>query len=192
MSSTKKFLFLAVALLLLVFFVLGCSQESKTETKESKPELSESTKTEETKTEEGIEKITVYYADKDALYLWPFEFDLEEGKDVAEFVIEKLFKAEPPEGYMLTVPENMEKPSVEIQGDTATVDFKKSDLDFYPKGSTGENLFLYSIVNSLVDSLQVKKVVFTVEGRRQAVSGSNYDFTTQEFEFNHDIVGRKQ
>lgn len=186
----KRFKFFAVLVLtlVLVLFLFGCGQRQ-----EAEKALDENQKEETTEDKESdarTDTVTVYYADANAQYLYSFSYDVREGEDKLQFMLEKLFEEKPPHGFLKTVPEKMEKPEVKIEGDTAVVDLKSSSLDYYPKGSTGENLFIYSLVNSLVDTFGVKKVKFTVDGKPAAVEGSNYDFSTQEFEFNKEIVGQ--
>lgn len=187
----KKFSFI-IFIFLLVFVAFGCQQKSSQP--ESKP--AETTKpsevTEEAKeTKKEVDVAYIYYADSDAMFLWPFEYKIEETADPAEFVILKIFKGPAPDGYYLTAPREMKMPEVKVEGDVAIVDFDPSTIGYYPKGSTGENLFIYSIVNSLTKTLKVKAVKFTVGGKPEQIPGSNYDFSTQEFEFNQDIVGSK-
>jgi spore germination protein GerM len=182
-SRVKKlFIFLAAILLL-----SGCASDEGRKTEEVKPQEKQES-TEAVRPEEELEKIVVYFSDKDAMYLNRFEYEVPEGKDKAEAVIDKIFEGPAPSDHILSAPKEMKKPAVEIRGDTAVVDFDPESSDFYPKGSTGENLFIFSIVNSLTETLGVKKVQFTFGGKRVPVEGSNYDFSTQEFEFNHEIV----
>jgi spore germination protein GerM len=189
----KPYFKLLIVLIIASFFLSGCAQPKA---KSERPKLpSESTKASQETTGNSIKPakktIVVYYTDKDALFLHPFEFEISESSDRVEAVLEKLFEAPAPEGFLKTVPETMKKPKVKVEGDTAVVDFTSRDIEFYPKGSTGENLFLFSIVNSLVKSLGVKQVKFTVDGELRSVEGSNYDFSSQVFEFNPDIVASK-
>lgn len=185
----KRYLNLFVVLMALLVVFSGCSREKPEGESVSPGEKTEApAETSSPAEQERTNRIVVYYADKDALYLHPFEFEVPAGKDRIEFILEKLFETNAPDGFLNTVPEHMSKPKIKIEGDTAFVDFTSSDIEFYPKGSTGENLFIYSIVNSLTGSLGVKYVVFTVDGERRAIEGSNYDFSIQRFEFNKESV----
>jgi|GEM_PF-5745875 len=188
----KRFFDFFIVLLVLLIFISGCTTK--------KPSTSDRRSDEKTQTTQETSppvkpdhknRVVVYYADSDALYLHPFEFELPAGSNAIEFILEKLFESKAPEGYLNTVPEYMSKPKVNVEVDTAFVDFTSRDIEFYPKGSTGENLFIYSIVNSLTESLGVKYVVFTVDGKRRAIDGSNYDFSTQQFEFHKESVATK-
>lgn len=179
----KLFVILAVLLLL----IAGCASEKAKKTKETKPQQNQEF-AEVVKPEEKKEKIVVYFSDTDAMYLNRFEYEVSKGKNKAEAVIDKIFEGPAPPDHILSIPKEMKKPKVEVKGNTAIVDFDPESIKYYPKGSTGENLFIFSIVNSLTETLGVKKVQFTIGGKRSTVDGSNYDFSTQEFEFNPEIV----
>lgn len=66
--------------------------------------------------------------------------------------------------------------SVQLDGDTARVDFAQELLDGLPPGSSSELNAAYSVVNSLSFNYpQVKQVVFTVEGRLLATLKGHLD-----------------
>lgn len=181
-------------LILLLAFVIfaGCSYKNEPAKKEEKPEKSqvpsETTAKSEEKEKPANLKIAVYFPDNEAMYLDRFEYEISENEDKAKAVLERLFKGPAPEKHILPAPSEMNIPQVSISSDTAVVDFDENSKAFYPKGSTAENMFIYSIVNSLTETLGVKKVKFTFGGKTVSVDGSNYDFATQDFEFDKDIV----
>lgn len=190
----RKLFFIAFVILLVIALVVGsgCTSNKENSKVEEKTSTKKPASQSVEKTEKSNNTVTVYFADKEAMYLWPFEYDdIDSTEERAKKVIEILFKGPAPSGYMMTVPENMSIPKVNVEDDVIVVDFLKSDIDYYPKGSTGENLFIYSIVNSLTMTTGIDKVKFTFGGESIPVPGSNYDFSKQEFEFNFDIVGKK-
>ncbi len=179
---------LVVTVVSLLVLSTGCEGQKESSGVEPSAKPSEE-KAEEPKEETAArDKITVYFADSGAQYLVPFEYSVGSEEDKAAAVIDRIFSNEAPEGYLNVAPVDMKKPQVKIEGDTAVVDLDADTISFYPKGSTGENLFIYSIVNSLIDSTGVKSVKFTVGGKSVYVEGSNYDFSDAVFEYKEDIV----
>ena len=53
-----------------------------------------------------------------------------------------------------------------MTGDTAKVDFNRAMVDKLSGGSTGEEMLVGSIVNTLTEFPEIKKVQIVIEGRK--------------------------
>lgn len=186
----------AIFLLLVFLVVLGLSsckayspeKEDKTTSQPVEISSTEETQPAETTAQAEVKKITVYFPDSQAMYLVPEQREINGNGDVARIIVEEIFKGPKEKDHLPVVPSTMPVPDVKIEDKTAYVDFPESVIDVYPKGSTGENLFIYAIVNSLVENTGVKEVWFYINGKPQPIPGSNYDFSVQSFTYNNDIV----
>lgn len=185
-----------ILLMMAVVLVLNSCKarapENKTEPAPSPLEVTstEETRPVETTGEPEIKKITIYFPDKNAMYLVPELREINGKGDTAATVVKEIFSGPKDKNHLPVVPSSMPVPRVKIEGKKAYVDFPESVVGVYPKGSTGENLFIYAIVNSLIENTGVKEVWFTVNGEPRYIPGSNYDFSVQSFTFNNEIVQR--
>lgn len=89
-----------------------------------------------------------------------------------------LFRTFPPETRLL---------GLEIRGDCAVVNFSRELVSKHWAGSWGEELTIYSLVNSLTELPQIKRVRIMVEGKRN-VSIGGHVFLDHDFERRDDII----
>lgn len=89
-----------------------------------------------------------------------------------------LYRTIPPEARLL---------GLEIHGDTATVNFSREFISKHWGGSWSEELTIYSLVNSLTELPQIKRVQLLVEGESN-VSIGGHVFLDQIFERRDDVV----
>ncbi len=182
------FLFLILALLSLL--LNGCLKSKQVE-KERKKILTEAKK-ETHLVEKGTEKerikITLYFSDKQAMYLIPEEREIKKTEDVAKIALEELIKGPKDPKLFPTIPEGTKLLGIEVKDGLAKVNLSQDFKDNYPLGSAGENITIFSIVNTLTEFTSINKVRFLVEGKPLEVSGSNYDLVNQFFLRNEDII----
>jgi germination protein M len=116
-------------------------------------------------------------------------------------VIEELIKG-PKSGELYpTIPSNVKVNSISISSSTATVDLSKEILTNFeeiPHSSTTETLALFSIVNTLTEFEEIKKVKIIVEGKDSGEIDGLYieDFwghigIYEEFTRNEDIIKKQ-
>jgi len=190
---TLKFLVVILSVLLIGAFICGCQEEKELETRpvnesEIVEEFSESTETATSETESEITELTLYFSDGQAMYLLPEKRKVPKTETPAQVAIEELIKGSEEAGHVSTIPEGTMLNSIDIDDETAYVDFSEEFKENYQLGSAAEIMTVYSIVNTLTEFPAIKKVKFLVEGKPLEIPGSNFDFKTQEFSRNADLI----
>jgi germination protein M len=112
-------------------------------------------------------QVTLYFADDQALYVVPEvrELTLPEDASREEIIVSVvglLIEGPKQKGLFPTIPKDAKVRSVEIEGDTVTVDFSKELSSVH--GAAGEAMTLNSLVNTLTEFDYIEKVFFTIEG----------------------------
>jgi spore germination protein GerM len=117
--------------------------------------------------EQKIELVTLYFSDKQAMSLVPEERQvvLDKGP-VEEAVVRELIAGTRNPELNNTIPEGTELLSISIKDGTALVDFSKEFQLKHSKGSAGESMTIYSVVNSLAELKGIDKVQFLLEGQK--------------------------
>ncbi len=185
-------------ILSLTIFLVGC-QKQKPSSLSPQKNLSEPTQkktlttsskevtpTGEEKTEEGV-KITLYFADKEARGLIKEVRTVPTTQAVAKTALIELIKGPQESDAVSLIPPGTKLISINIKDGTAFVDFSREFETNYPAGSSGENLLIYSIVNTLTEFPSIKGVRLLVEGRTPQVPSSNYDLS-QTFERDESLI----
>lgn len=116
----------------------------------------------------NTETVTLYFPDKEAMYLVSEQRDIIKDEPIAFGIVMELMKG--PESSELTppaLPKEAKLLSVEVKGDTAYVDFSKELKENHIGGSTGEIMTIYPIVNSLTELPEIDKVEFLIEGEKE-------------------------
>lgn len=139
------------------------------------------------KTSTGIELI-LYFANKEVNYLSPETRKIPTSDNVFFDVLKELAKGPEKSELIPTIPEGIEILGVTVEGKTAKVNFSSEIIDKYPVGSSGENYFIFSIVNTLTEFSDIEKVKFLVEGKSLDIPGSNYDIINDEFLRSEDLI----
>lgn len=132
-------------------------------------------------------KITLYFADKDAEYVVPEIREIPETKAVAETTMIELIKGPRENDHLKTIPRGTQLRSLTIKDGVAYVDFSRELVDNHPGGSAGETMTIYSVVNTLTQIPEIKKVQFLVEGKKIETIAGHYD-TSQPFERRDDLI----
>lgn len=148
-------------ILICVVLVAGCAARDRTDSGEENGQPEEAQETME---------ITLYFSDDQALYVVPEVRELTVPKDASReeiiaSVVGLLEGGPNEEGHFPTIPEGTKVISVEIEGDTVTVDFSEELSGAH--GATGEAMALNSLVNTLTEFEYIDKVLFTIEGKIQ-------------------------
>ncbi|MEW6426227.1 MAG: GerMN domain-containing protein [Bacillota bacterium] len=169
MFPRKKKLFLVLIFVLLVAAAPGCGQKPGAAPGPGgkKPAASG---TEQTKPgpEQKAVPVTVYFADKQAMYLVPEERQVivDQGT-IAEAVIKELIKGPQNPELRKTIPEGTVLLSLTVKDGTAYVNFSKEFQSRHWGGTAGESMTIFSVVNSLGKLKDIKQVQFLLEGQKQ-------------------------
>ena len=112
----------------------------------------------------GKETVTLYFGDKDAMYLVPETRTIDKKDGTLEAtVIEELLKGPQKEGSVPTIHEGTKVLSLTVVNGVANVISRKS-FRLAPGGSAGEIMTILSVVNTLTELPGVEKVQFLMEG----------------------------
>lgn len=191
MKRSKISIVLAAAVILAVVgifgFVLGRSQsvgkktDDKSTTSKSTNKSTEDSSTDPKTPEPGksTQTMVLYFSDSNAEYLIPEqrEISVENEADVYQAAVKALIKGPADAGHFPTVPANMVVAGVTVNNNTAQVDLSTTMNDLIPQGTTGEQMFIYSIVNTLTEFPEVTQVRFLAGGAAPVTPGSRVDWT---------------
>ena len=142
--NTKKFLIISIISMLTIFLMISLTSCTR--------------------------KVSLYFAvstDTD-FYLTEETREIPVSKELYKSVLEELIKGPESDQLSPTIPSNVKVNSVKISEGTATVDFSKEIItnnQEIPHSSTTEVLAIYSIVNTLTEFEEIKKVKITIEGK---------------------------
>ncbi|MCR5756372.1 MAG: GerMN domain-containing protein [Selenomonas sp.] len=127
----------------------------------------------EDKNGKGKLAIKVYYPDEQGLKLQAVQKTVKMGNDDKyTAALKALLDGTKEKGLTTIVPKQAKVKSVKVQGDTAIVDFDDNLVKKFIGGSTGEEMLVGSIVNTLTEFKEIKKVQLLVEGKKiESISG---------------------
>lgn len=181
MKTTIKALLIVALVSLLVITIVGCEEKgapnkssadlpkptSKAQDITSKPDDQKAA--DKIKTASSIQpqliSITLYFSDDQAEYLIPETRHVEKSDSIAKTALEELIKGPKESDLHATVPPETSVLGVDIEKDTAYANFSKELVDKHWGGSTGELMTITSIVNTLTEFENIKKVQILVEGK---------------------------
>lgn len=182
---------LALGLVLLLALVaVGCGKKTGTVQEGSSQGPENSAKPAPTQPAPTQEKVTLYFGDREAMYLLPEEREVIKGEESLETVIiNELIKGPQNASAVRTVPEDSKLLSVSVAEGVAYVNFSKEFQAKHWGGSAGESMTLYSIVNSLAQLPEIEKVQFLLEGNKEESILGHAD-TTMSIEPNWDLIAQ--
>ena len=160
--------------------------ETKPEVPKPKPESEKITQKPENNSS-AIDKpatqslnVGVYYPDDSGMKLVEVErkitFDDSTNKYTA--AVESLLEDPGKDNLTKIFPNNAQIRSVTIAGDLATVDLDGAFLKNFVGGSTGEEFLVGSVVNTLTNFPEVKRVKFLVDGQEIETLSGHMDLST--------------
>jgi spore germination protein GerM len=128
---------------------------------------------EKEKAAKGKLTIKVYYPDEQGLKLCAVQKTVKlSSEDKYTAALKALLDGTKEKGLTTIVPKQAKIKSVKVQGDTAFVDFDQNLTKKFIGGSTGEEMLVGSIVNTLTEFSEIKKVQLLVEGKKiESISG---------------------
>lgn len=161
---------LVIVLAVLCTVVLaGCDEQKKTESGSSAAAVSSSTASGSSKSagqEAAVTDISVYYPDVNATGLVAVTKNVKvKGQDKYKAAVEALLAGTDDKRLTTVFPKKTKLLKVAVSGSTARVDFDKNLTAGFVGGSTGEEMLVGSLVNTLTEFPEIKKVQILVEGK---------------------------
>ncbi|MGE5390155.1 MAG: GerMN domain-containing protein [Deltaproteobacteria bacterium] len=165
-----------IVILSLTMALAGCSKEDK-----NKPVNTTVKKT-----------VTLYFGDNQAEYVVPEKRTVEikeplTAEKQASAIVKALITGPQTKGLYPTIPPETRLLSIEIKDSTAYVDFSQELISKHWGGSAGETMTITSVVNSLTELKEIKKVQFLVEGKTQESLLGHWD-TSSPITRNDDMI----
>lgn len=177
-----------LAALMLLLTALGCGSKAGVTGQQKTPASSQAAN--ETQKPKAKKKITLYFGDKEAMYLLPEEREVEPGdKPLAEVIVEELIKGPQSPELSRTIPAETRLLGIRVENGVAYVDFSREIQTKHWGGSAGEAMTIFSVVNSLARLPGIERVQFLVEGKVQESLVGHAD-TTQPIAPNWNLVKR--
>lgn len=145
------------AALVLTFLLAGCG---------SKPSVENHSDITRTKT------MLLYFSDgKQNLVGEQRQITYKTDESLVKKIIEELVKGPTVKGYAATLPAATKVNTVHFKDDTVAVDLSGEFLTGLDGGSELENLRIYSIVDTLTELSNIKKVQFSIDGQKGKLLG---------------------
>ena len=116
----------------------------------------------------NVSTVTLYFPDEQAMYVMPEQRKVPKNESFEQAIVKELMKGpETPGLTKLTVPEEAKLLSVEVKDKIAYVNFSRELTEKHMGGTTGEEMTIIPIVNTLTELPEVNKVQFLVEGKKR-------------------------
>jgi len=184
----KKMRYMLLAMLALILLcVPGCdnkqnnvgdvsSKSAITAEKGSSPQTV-APEAEKTQTN-GKLTINVYYPDEQGMKLVAVKKTVKLGNDDKyTAALKALMSGTKEKGLATIVPKQAKIKSVKVKDDTAYVDFDENLVKKFIGGSTGEEMLVGSLVNTLTEFSEIKKIQILVEGKKIDSLAGHFDLT---------------
>lgn len=132
-------------------------------------------------------EVKLYFTDSNAMYLVPEKrtIELKEGENVEKAIVEALFHGPVSKELYPTLPQEVKVLSTETKDGVCFVNLS-AEFAAAKKGGTEESLAVYSIVNTLCELDDVKKVQLLVEGKK--FDGFGHLNLSESLEKNDDLL----
>ena len=143
-------------------------QEPKVEKKEEKKE----------KNQEFT--LNVYYPNEDGTKLMPVKRKVRplSSEDKYTAAVKSLMEGTKEKGKIVIIPKQAKLRSVKLVNGVAKVDFSQDLVKHFVGGSTGEEMLVGSVVNTLTEFPEVKQVQILIEGSPVETLGGHMDLST--------------
>ena len=132
----------------------------------------------EKKAGNGKLTINVYYPDEQGMKLVAVKKTVKLGNDDKyTAALKALMSGTKEKGLATIVPKQAKIKSVKVKDNVAYVDFDENLVKKFIGGSTGEEMLVGSIVNTLTEFSEIKKVQLLVEGKKIDSLAGHFDLT---------------
>ncbi|MFC2286934.1 MAG: GerMN domain-containing protein [Selenomonas sp.] len=165
---------LALFMLLMLLLAVGCGSDDKSKGADtSAADKPAATDKKDAGTKNGAAKqaekigIKVYYPDDNGMKLVAETRTVETTQDGKyKVAMESLLSGTKAKGVVTIIPKKAKLKSVAVKDGIATVDFNEDLVKNFAGGSTGEEMLVGSIVNTLTEFPEVKSVQILLEGKK--------------------------
>ena len=165
---------LALFMLLMLLLAVGCGSDDKSKGADtSAADKPAATDKKDAGTKNGAAKqaekigIKVYYPDDNGMKLVAETRTVETTQDGKyKAAMESLLSGTKAKGVVTIIPKKAKLKSVAVKNGIATVDFSEDLVKNFAGGSTGEEMLVGSIVNTLTEFPEVKSVQILLEGKK--------------------------
>lgn len=165
---------LALFMLLMLLLAVGCGADDKSKGADtSAADKPAATDKKDAGTKNGAAKqaekigIKVYYPDDNGMKLVAETRTVETTQDGKyKVAMESLLLGTKAKGVVTIIPKKAKLKSVAVKDGIATVDFSEDLVKNFAGGSTGEEMLVGSIVNTLTEFPEVKSVQILLEGKK--------------------------
>jgi spore germination protein GerM len=131
-------------------------------------------------TEKATKKmnIKVYYPDEQGMKLIAVKRTIK-ADDSAKYTeaVKSLLQGPKDKGQIAVIPKQTKLKGVKVKGDIAYVDFSQDLVKKFTGGSTGEEMLVGSVVNTLTEFPEIKKVQILVEGKEIETLAGHMDLS---------------
>ena len=158
---------LGMLLCIVLLLAAGCADEKKSAPPTAEPQAAQTASTENHPVNDTKEmKVRVYFPKNDGMGLAAVSRTVKIDKeDKYTAALKSLLTGTTEKGQTNIIPKQTKLRSVTVNNGTAVADFSKEMQTNFNGGSTGEEMLIGSIVNTLTDFPEVTKVRIRIEGR---------------------------
>lgn len=175
---------LVLALTLLCAMVLaGCDEQkqgeagSKTVVSSSSSSGSSSSSSSQSGSKAQLVNIKVYYPDENATGLVAVEKSIKDTDNKYQAAVEALMAGTEKKGLANVFPKKAKLLQVTVSGKVAKVDFSRELQKNFVGGSTGEEMLVGSVVNTLTEFPEIQKVQIFVDGQEVETLSGHMDLS---------------
>lgn len=175
---------LVLALTLLCAMVLaGCDEQkqgeagSKTVVSSSSGSSSSSSSSSQSVSKAQLVNIKVYYPDENATGLVAVEKSIKDTDNKYQAAVEALMAGTDKKGLANVFPKKAKLLQVTVSGKVAKVDFSRELQKNFVGGSTGEEMLVGSVVNTLTEFPEIQKVQILVDGQEVETLSGHMDLS---------------
>lgn len=175
MEKMRKYMtgFLAALIAGAALFAAGCDETGKTPAADpasGKPGASAATDNSPAQKPATVE-VRLYYPDNEGEKVVPVKAKVAE-KEKYRAAVEELVKGTSEPGLTGIFPKGVKVNRVTVKNGLAVVDFSPELVERFVGGSTGEEMLIGSLVNTLTEFPEITKVQITVNGKAiETISG---------------------
>lgn len=180
----KSILILAMTMLCAIM-LSGCDEQKQGEATDSKPVVSSSSSSTSSSGSSSSEEaakaqllnIKVYYPDENATGLVAVEKSIKDTDNKYQAAVEALMAGTDQKGLVNVFPKKARLLQVTVSGKVAKVNFSRELQKNFAGGSTGEEMLVGSVVNTLTEFPEIAKVQILVDGQEVETLSGHMDLS---------------
>ena len=143
-----------------------------------------------TEKQEELEKVLVFFATRDAMYLEAEERAVNTSA-LYRNTMEELINGPANSTLSPTIPEGVKLLNLKVEAGTVLLDFNRALVENHWGGSTGETLTIYSIVHTMTQFPPIKKVQILLDGKKVETLAGHMDLLAP-LEPDHHLIKKPQ